>query len=166
MKNRLNPTISNNSQELCKPDKAILYQKYIVEGTSVAKLSREFKRAEKTIRDFLKKHRIPIRNNSESKLGDKNHQWKGGETLHQDGHVLVKTPNHPHANKNGYVLRSRLVMEKHLGRYLEPGEIVHHKNEKKDDDQIENLRLFPSVGEHVSFHHEIRFSRRSKPRFY
>lgn len=160
---RLKPAVSNNSDELCKLNKSILYQKYIIEGTSVAMLSKKFRRAEKTIRDFLKRFDIPIRNNSESKLGDKNHQWKGGETVHEDGHVLVRSPGHPHVNKNGYVLRSRLVMEKHLGRHLEFGEIVHHKNEDKTDDRIENLRLFPSVGEHVSFHHQ---EKNRKPRFY
>ncbi len=152
---RLKPARTDKSYLYRQLNKSILYQKYIIEENSIAMLSKKFKRAEKTIRSFLKKHEIPIRDNSKSKLGDKNHNWKGGETMQKDGHVLVKRLSHPHANKNGYVLRSRLVMEKHLGRYLKPGEIVHHHKDK-DDDRIENLKLFPSISEHMSFHWQER----------
>ncbi|MBA7545078.1 hypothetical protein ES705_37441 [subsurface metagenome] len=48
-------------------------------------------------------------------------------------------------------------MEKHLGRYLRPEEIVHHDKEK-DDDRIENLKLFATVSEHVSFHWQERIA--------
>lgn len=155
MKHRLNPTISNNSQELCKPEKSTLYQKYIIEGNSILKISMELGYTQEKISSLLKKHKIPIRSHRESSLGEKNSQWKGGKTLHEDGHVLVRKPGHPHATGNGYIRRSRLVMEKHLGRYLKREEIVHHEKEK-DDDRIENLRLFPGVSEHMSYHWQLR----------
>lgn len=86
----------------------------------------------------------------------KNHpHWKGGQ-VKMLGYVFVKKPNHLFANDCGYVKRSRLVMENHLGRYLRPAETMHHINGIRDDDRIENLRLFDSNGEHISYHAYLR----------
>lgn len=81
---------------------------------------------------------------AERAVGDKtgawNPKWRGGRTKKQ-GRVFIYKPEHPYANKSGYVLRYRLVVEKSLGRYLLPSEIVHHKNNISDDDRIENLEV-------------------------
>jgi hypothetical protein len=39
----------------------------------------------------------------------------------------------------------RAVAEWHLGRPLEPGEVVHHVNEIQGDDHPENLQVLPSA---------------------
>ena len=93
---------------------------------------------------------------SEGRKGEKNHNWKGGQFTCAQGYVYVKVPEHPNVNKRGYVKRARLVMEQHLGRYLKSKEIPHHKNEIKDDDRIENLRLFPSKARHTGFHQHLK----------
>ena len=66
--------------------------------------------------------------------------WKGGRTI-KSGYVFIKKPEHPFSTSNGYVREHRLVMEKKLGRYPEPFEVVHHINHIKDDNRIENLKL-------------------------
>lgn len=69
--------------------------------------------------------------------------WKGGRIKHkQQGYVLIKTPGHPRSNSQSYVREHTLVMEAILGRYLLPGENVHHINGVRDDNRPENLELW------------------------
>ena len=84
--------------------------------------------------------------------GEKNISWRGGIQRDSAGYILIYSPAHPFRNSRNCVFEHRLVMEKHLGRYLTPEEVVHHENEIKDDNRIENLRLFSGVGKHNKYH--------------
>lgn len=88
--------------------------------------------------------------------GENHGQWKGGRYKSSSGYIWVLVPGHPFGKDYGYVREHRLVMEKHLGRYLLPTEIIHHINEIKDDNRIENLMLLSSKGEHSYLHGKQR----------
>lgn len=87
-------------------------------------------------------------------MGRKN-SWKGGR-INRAGYVAIFQPNHPKASSIGYVREHILVMEKHIGRYMANGEVIHHLDGIKDNNKIENLHLFGTQGEHMDYHAMLR----------
>jgi len=78
--------------------------------------------------------------------GEKNGNWKGGKHTRSDGYVMVRV------STDKYELEHRVVMADHIGRTLKKGEQVHHLNEDKSDNRIENLEL-TNISEHISKYH-------------
>ncbi len=76
-------------------------------------------------------------------MGENHWYWKGGMKTRPDGYIRdSKTDKYIH----------RIVMEKHLGRKLKKEEQIHHINEVKNDNRIENL-LLTKNGEHRKKYH-------------
>lgn len=63
------------------------------------------------------------------------------KVIKKGDYLYALVPDHPNATRNGYVLMHRVVMENHLGRLLEKNEIVHHLDEDKHNNAIENLQV-------------------------
>lgn len=138
---------------------------YKANGTFSGKV---FEKGHKPTHGFKKGHKtwnketkgIMKPNKTSFKKGCK-HPWQDGK-ISKRGYIYLYVPEHPFATKQGYVRRSRLVMEQTIGRFLKPEEIVHHKGtkypmssiENKSDDRPENLRLFENKSAHTKFHHK------------
>jgi len=86
--------------------------------------------------------------------GSNNWAWKGGR-VKSSGYIFIQKRTHPHVNSSGYVAEHRLVMEKHLGRYLSPTERVHHINGIRDDNRLENLMVMTSAKAHKAIHPNV-----------
>lgn len=79
-------------------------------------------------------------NPAKGRAGASNGNWKGGRFVRSDGYVAV------HIEGGKYRLEHDLVMR------LDKGENVHHLNEVRTDNRLENLKL-TTVSEHIKEHH-------------
>lgn len=97
--------------------------------------------------DYIKAKMMRLR-------GSRNPAWKGVRQRQSNGYVYLVRPEHPFADQTGRILEHRLVMEEWLRlnepnslfltklgsqKYLRPEFIVHHKDEVKSNNVIENL---------------------------
>lgn len=127
-----------------KPTKIITHK-----STRLKRVKGEYSR-------FIQGHHLKILKKSKKhkeRIGFGN--FKGGR-VSRNGYVYIYVKNHPYAVKYGatrYVKEHRLVMEKHIGRYLKPTEVVHHIDGNKENNNLSNLALFLNQSAHAKFHY-------------
>lgn len=100
----------------------------------------------------LASQRKDVKWSDKAPSGENSANYQGGKYIDDKGYVRVLRPEHP-KNIRGYAYEHRLVMEEYLKRFLEPWETVHHINEIKIDNRLENLFLC-SHPEHSAIHKE------------
>lgn len=90
--------------------------------------------------------------------GPSNPSWAGGVTMRNPkgnyaGVRLVRCPPEweQMASNGGYVPEHRLVVAAEIGRCLNRHEVVHHLNHDSKDNRVENLALFASRSDHMTF---------------
>lgn len=103
-------------------------------------------------------------------FGEENSNWKGGRTLHSGGYVYVASAGHPFRSNGAYVFEHRLVMEEYLKQndphnkalieiggnlYLSPDYDVHHRDENRQNNKIENL-LVLTKSDHKRLHESLK----------
>ena len=146
----------NKSQQDPLNNKSSEIIELYLSGNTLDEIACQFNTTEKVVTNILKRNNIPRRKAvKRNQFGENNRMWKGGRTKNKSGYILITMPDHPNASKKGLVMEHRLVMESHIGRYLNKDEAVHHKNFIKDDNRIENLQLM-THSEHKSLHNKLR----------
>ena len=93
-----------------------------------------------------------IGHHGRGKSGSDSYHWKGGRRVHNQKYVLVYSPNHPYRGKHGCVEEHRLVVERIIGRFLKPTEVVHHTDEDTFNNKSYNLVACENGGYHNLLH--------------
>lgn len=172
------------SVQVPRASRETLVRLYVEQELSLSKVGLKFGVSTQAMLNWMRDYGIPTRTLSESwhcktdeekhlekmwisgshHRGDSRWNWQPSGTKHVygDGYVRIKASGHP---RGDWPLEHIIVMEQYLGRYLEPGEEIHHINGDKADNQIENLELFASHSEHLrAFNHVARANARKKGR--
>lgn len=122
---------------------------------------------------FRKTAEIEFLNRSEARKGEKAPNWNGGIKTTKAGYRVVLCPEHPRADRYGYVMEHILVWEKATGVLIPMNCCIHHLNGNKADNRIQNLCMMQHAA-HTVFHHtgtkrsgetKARISARAKARF-
>ena len=122
---------------------------------SIRQIAHKLNVTQVAIRKYFKKYNIPFKEKKDTYLrGAKAPNWNGGRHMH-NGYIEIYAPKHPHKNKRNCIYEHQKVMEDYLGRYLEKGEVVHHKDLCKTNNNIENLQLL-TMSEHSKLHAKLR----------
>lgn len=125
---------------------------------SIRQIAHKLNVTQGAIRKYFKKYNIPFKEKKDTYLrGAKAPNWNGGKHMH-NGYIEIYAPKHPHKNKRNCIYEHQKVMEDYLGRYLEKGEVVHHKDLCKTNNNIENLQLL-TMSEHSKLHAKLRKER-------
>lgn len=96
--------------------------------------------------------------------GSKHYRWNG-RIISTEGYVKVRVgKNHPLADNLGYAYEHRVIYANKFGVASIEGKIVHHKNNDKQDNRLENLEVM-TIAEHNKHHNENDRTRDDKGRF-
>ena len=122
---------------------------YVRQGLLSHEIAALMGKSPKSIQKAYVRFGLPRLSNICPRYGTDNPAWKGGIHVSHNGYIYVRKPNHPFANLHGYVPQHRLVVEQRLGRFLLPSEAVHHIDGNHANNDIANLEVFSSNGDHL-----------------
>jgi len=119
----------------------------------------------KCLSEYRKLKYLGENNPNYNNRGDKNPLFRGDALIH-GGYRWLYVPEHPFTVECGRVREHRIVAEKYLltdecsveingKKYLSPEYDVHHINQDKLDNRLENLQIL-TRSEHQKLHHRLK----------
>jgi hypothetical protein len=147
---------------------AEIFHDYCTLQMSQAEIAAKYGTSQKVVWNAMKKMGVPTRIAAKrDQKGQNNSSWNGGRILvaktrrqrgerssFGNGYYYVLMPDHPNANRSGYVAEHIVVITEHIGRPLNHGEVVHHINLNKHDNRLENLAV-ATRPEHADWHNQL-----------
>lgn len=120
---------------------------YCRQGLRSFEIAPLMNRSAKAIQKAFVRFRFPRLHNICPPRGKDNPSWNGW-VRERLGYRMIRKPDHPYAVQ-GYVREHLIVVEEHLHRFLLPSEVVHHIDGNPANNDISNLKVFSSNGEHL-----------------
>lgn len=99
---------------------------------------------------------IRYHHNRNQCLRELSRNWKGGRMISNTGYIMVYCPNHPRASSNGYIAEHIIIAEKVLGKPLPKGAVVHHIDERRDNNVNTNLIICQDKPYHALIHYRMK----------
>lgn len=82
--------------------------------------------------------------------------WKGGIIKKKHGYINIKVDiGYIGADKQGYVLLHRYIIQQKLGRPLRKNEVVHHIDMNPSNNSVDNLMVMNN-SEHLYLHRKLK----------
>lgn len=147
---------------------AELVHDYCTLKMSQTEIAAKYGTSQKVVWKAMRKMNVPTRVAAKrDQKGPNNSFWNGGRVLvakakrqrgerssFGNGYYYILMPDHPNANRSGYVAEHIVVITEHMGRPLAAGEVVHHINLNKHDNRLENLAI-ATRPEHANWHNQL-----------
>lgn len=134
----------------------------IREGSENKRLSHSRPEVKKKMSDAATGRALPesAKQILRERVGSKNHNWISGITLSVDGYLRF-TASAANGEQSEKFLHT-IIAEWKVGRTLLPGEVVHHKDRNKLNNDPSNLEVM-TASEHAKLHiHSGEFVRKRK----
>ncbi|MBU1449283.1 HNH endonuclease [Patescibacteria group bacterium] len=124
-------------------------EKLYGEGLSITEVAKTLNMCRRTLANRMERHNIPRRSKEEGtrisyQLGQRRKPPRKPR-ISNLGYVFIYKPDHPRANKIGYVLEHILVWEQIHNKPLPKSWVIHHLNGIRDDNRPENLVAMPTL---------------------